>query len=254
MSQAKAAPGGVKLTRAKQVIFMPPGILGYNNLEKPDASYDKFSADSHYNEAGVAALIEKVDSECIAPLFDKWLDDHYPLNDDRTREANTKARAKAKRPDAAEFVNEHLKEPKNGKPFPENFMRFSVKASGARKDKTTYTRTMAAWTRDNKLLDLATLKLGRGSIIQVGVVPGIFANPMVKDPQPTFQLVGVRILKLVQFGASRVEAVNEDDIASVLGEDFEMEDLSEFASAPKREAAAPDAPPADDSTDPSKLF
>lgn len=223
MSEKKQS-GGVKLTRSKQVMFTPPGILGYNNLEKPDEKYGKLSVDLHLNDAGQAALVAKVEAECVGALWEKWLDEH----------TDEKTRSKAKRPDVAEFIAERMKEPKDGKPFPENFLRFSVAGGGTRKDQTTYTRTMAVWDRNNKLLDLSTLKLGRGSIVQVGVMPGIFANPLIKNPQPSFQLVGVRVLKLVQFGGSRVEAINEDDISAVLGADFEMEDLSEYASSPKR--------------------
>lgn len=129
MSNAKPQ-GGVKITRAKQILFTPPGILGYNNLDKPDAQYDKFSVDLHLNEAGVAGLIAKTEAECVAPLFPKWQTE-YEL-------------PKAKRPDAAEFINERMRDPKDGKPFPERYIRFSVAASGKRKDNSVYTRSMAA--------------------------------------------------------------------------------------------------------------
>lgn len=215
MAQDKAATGGIKLLRGKQVMFTPPGRLGYHSLERPDQTYNKLQANIHFSGPGLEALGKLIEERCIAPLFSKWQDEFK--------------QPKAKRPDAAEWVADHAKDPKDGKPYPEQFVRFQVAGGGKKKTGEDFVRVMRAWDAKNTLLDLPNLKLGRGSIVQIAVTPGIFANALIKQPQPVFQLVGVRVLKLEQWGAgARVEAFDAE-VLDVLGAEFEVEDLSAFA-------------------------
>lgn len=233
MATAPDSNASVKLLRGKQLMFTPPGVLGYNSLERPDQTYQKFQVNIHYTPAALEKLGQVVDEKCIKPLFAKWQEKFDP-------------KQKLKTPNGADFVADKLKEPNNGKPFPAPFIRFQVAAGGKRKDQTEFTREMRAWSASNEILDLPGLKLGRGSIVQAAVMPGIFANALIKQPIPVFQLVGVRVLKLEKWGSGNIEAFDAE-VLDVLGAEFEVEDLSAYAGTKKSATAEAPADDADES-------
>ncbi|MFZ3194114.1 MAG: hypothetical protein WA154_13030, partial [Moraxellaceae bacterium] len=138
------------------------------------------------------------------------------------------------KPDCAEWVSDHLKPAHEKSKNQDPFVTFKNKADFQDKQGRTVRKTMKAYDGKGGLLDLPSLKLGMGSVVQVVLTPGLFMNALIKTPTPTLKLQGVRVLKLVQFGAGgggAIEEVSQDDLA-LLGTDFEVEDLAGFVSKP----------------------
>lgn len=217
----------ILMVRSRDLFITPPCIQGYSNLITPDdegaarfGEAAKYKLDAHYNEDQVNALAGRIEVEIIAPLWDKFLAE---------AEAQGKDPKKLKRPNAMEYLEDHLKDPKPGSTPELPFIKFSKQADYRDREGKTVRRTMKAYDAKGKLLDIEALKPGKGSIIQPVLDFGLFSNALIK-PQPSFGLVGVRILKLEQWGGGSSNQVGEttDDELATLGDDFEAEDLSAF--------------------------
>lgn len=228
MAKAPAPKPAIFLTRPKsksEVFFTPPGLSGWSNLIEPDDYQGdlNFKANHHYTPEQVALLTDKIEAKVIAPLWDRFLEEV---------EEGGKDPAKMKRPDAQAFVEDKLQAPPENARIQLPFMRYKNKAEFRdRKTGEMVRKTIRFYSATDQLLDGPSLKLGMGSVVQFMLVPGIFANALIK-PQPNFQMVGVRVLRLEQFGASSgpdMEAVDDEELKT-LG-DVDMDDLSQYVGA-----------------------
>lgn len=222
---AEQKKSGIVMARSKSNAKTPPGIFGFSSLVKPD-EYEgkkKFKTNLHLNEAGVEALAEVLQRHCVDALWPKFLEEC---------EKAGKSSAKFVKPDMREFVEDKLKDPKPGGKMDLPYIQFSNKAEYRdKKSGETVMKHMNAWSAQGAPLDLPGIKLGMGSVVQVVFAPGLFINPLIKNPTPSLQLQGVMVHKLVQFGgggAQTMEAASDDEIAGIMGTEFESEDLSAF--------------------------
>lgn len=228
--------GGIFVARSRQVMTTVPGLLGYSNLETPD-TYDpdkpKFTLDLHMNEDQVDRFVDQVDEQCIGGMMAE-------LRKEVTKGGKPESFAAALEPvSARRWVLDSLKQPKNDKPFPLPFMKLAGKAKGKNRDGEEYDKRLTVWDAANNILDLHALRLGRGSVIQAVVKPGLWISPLVKQPTPTLELTGLRVITLVQWGGGAVDPGTLDDRdLETLGEDVAVEDLSAFAAGSGEKAKA----------------
>lgn len=253
MATAKKGSSGIIMVRGKKYLILPPGILGFSSLEVPDAKYSpdnpEFSCNVHHNDEQQGLIAAELERNVITPLWDQFCEE---------AKAQGKDPSKFKVPNAADYVAEHMKEPRpraDGSKSSDAdygpFMKYKLKSLLRKGDGEVITRHVLAWAADkaNTLLDLPSLKIGMGSIIQPVVLPALFSNPLIK-PQPSLQLVGIRVLKLEQWGGAGPSLNDVDDSSlQTLGADFEAEDLSSFVlgmnkpkDAPRRGQANQDFP------------
>lgn len=229
MPAAKKSNPGVIAVRSKKLFITPPGPMGFANLIEPDDAFDalKFNVRQHYAEEASERLISLIDAQVIAPLWDELM------------EALTEAKKAAPRggwvkPDARSWVEDHLKEPSEKSRVQLPTIQWANEAEYKDKDGSLQRKTMKAYDSKGKVLDLASLKLGMGSIIQSVLIPGLYVSPIQNkgQPAPSFKLQGVRVIQLKQFGGGG-QGLGELDEAdmSLLGEDVEVDDLASYAKA-----------------------
>lgn len=224
MAKAPAKPA-IFLTRPKsksEVFFTPPGLLGWSNLIDPDDYQGdlNFKGNHHYTDDQQRLLIDKIEEKVIAPLWDRFLEEV---------EEGGKDPSKMKRPDAEQFVEDKLQVPAENARIQLPFMRYKNKAEFKdRKTGEMVRKVIRFYSAKDELLNGAALKMGMGSVVQFMLTPGIFSNALIK-PQPNFQLVGVRVLKLEQFGGGAgpdMEAVDDEELKTM--GDVDMDDLSQY--------------------------
>lgn len=246
----------ISVRAARTVLQTPPGTMGFSNLVKPDEAFGeiKFKVRHHYNPAGVEALKAALNQHCIDALWEKF------LQECEKKKLPSAKMAKLVKPDAADWVDDHLKDPKEGSRIETPFIQYANDADYVDKKGVTQRKTMYAVAADGSPLDLAKLSLGMGSVVQVLLLPGLFMNALIKTPTPTLKLQGVKVLKAVQFGGgaggSNVPETSDEDIQAILGADFEADDLSAYASSMtdgKRATTREDAPSNPDFMDDSDI-
>lgn len=206
----KSDAGKPKVVRNAKVTILPPGILSFNALLKPD---DKFGDPTFYcmvelDEQALEKMSTMVSAECEG-LYKKMAETYDKLKP----MVNIQG-----------WLEDRVKTPTDEKYAPT--VKFSVKSEGKGRDGEVFNRTITIWDVKNNRLDLAKLKMGRGSIVQVVVKVGLYSTALVPAPTPTLQLIGVRVLKLVQFGGQgNLDALDPTDV-----EGIELdEDLGAFA-------------------------
>ncbi len=220
------------IVRSKQAFLAPPGPLGFNNLIEPDTAFDslKFNVQTAYSEEAVALLISKIDRFVIEPLWPKFLA--------ACKDANTPAAQMAKwtKPEGAVWVDDHLKQPNERAKVQLPTIQFDNAAEFKDKNGVTQRKTMKAYSATNQLLDLASLGLGYGSIVQPVLMPGIFKSALVKQPTCCFNLQGVRIITLKKFGGGAQLGAMQDEDMSILEDGVQAEDLSAYMATDKVQA------------------
>lgn len=231
MPQAKPQSGGVIAVRSSQAFVTPPGPLGFSNLIEPDDAFDslKFKANHHYTDEAQEALARRIDGE-LDTLWPTFL-----------KEAEKAGKVAPKggwvKPDAAAWIEDHLKEPKEQSRIQQPYIIFANDAEYRDKKTGEMTRkTMRAYDAKGSMVDLAKMKVGMGSIVQCVLIAGLFVSPLVKTPTFSFKLQGIRVIKLEQYGAGGggLGQLDEEDMA-MLGDDTEFEDLSAYAHSPEKE-------------------
>lgn len=214
MAASKGTGGGMPtVVRNTKVTVMPPGKLSFSALLKPDDKFGEgiFYANIEMDEQSLDKMATMLQAE-IAKL--------YP-------------QLKEEKPQAPEpvSINAWMQDQvKIGSGDYPSFVKFKVKSEGKKKDGSIFNRTITIWDMKNNQLDLAKLRLGRGSVVQAVVKTGLFCTSLVKVPTPSLQLVGLRILKLVQFGGNGGMALDEVDADDVEGLDMDT-DLGAFAKS-----------------------
>lgn len=214
--------------RQKGIMFLPAGTLGFSSLITPD-TYEgkiKFKLNLHLTQSQAEALADKLQNEVINPAFDK-------LKEESGKDLSKKS--------AAAWLEEALKEPKEKARIQLPMLGISCNADIKNRDGDITRQSVKAWDAKGTLLDMPSLHMGMGSIISVGVSAALWHGSLAveKDAKkkpikwwalPSLRLVGVRVLKLEQFGAGNTEVgeVSEEDLVGV-EEGFEAEDLASFA-------------------------
>lgn len=230
------------------ILFLPAMTLGFSSLLEPDTYEGKtqFKLNLHATVAQAEALADKVQAEVIDAHF-KAL---KAMVEKDKPDVATKLQAKS----ASDWLEEKLKEPKEKSRI--QLPHFTVACTADLKDRQTQQmirQRVKAWDAKGAPLDLPSLHLGMGSIVSVGVSAALWHGTLAVDKDnkkkpiawwalPSFRLIGVRVLKLEQFGGagnSQVGEVSEEDLVGV-EEGFEAEDLAQFAqSADKPTPSAP---------------
>lgn len=205
----------IVVVKSKRSIALPAAVLGYNSLVEPEAYEDsdpQFKANLHYSPAGAKLLLAAVQKNCIDAHAEKIVEESgFDL--------------KAPMP-VEEWAENKLKQPKPEFSIQLPFITIGRKAYYKNKDGGRGTRTIAVWDRHNNLLDLSTLPLGRGSVVEPIVSCNLFASKVNgRVPTPSVQLVGLRVLKLVSMTAQSTAAETDDAaIREAMGDDFEYDD------------------------------
>jgi hypothetical protein len=242
----------VIVVRASKTIALPPSLLGFHEFIKPD-EYDpakpKFKGNFHYTPPAITDLQAQVKSACNEALFEKLKAEFY--------ESNPKT-AKLKDPmDVEEWLESKLKpakeDPKTDwQALP--FIQLSMPATYKDRSGEVQPKEVACWDGKNRKLNLKKLRMSRGSTVQAIVAPSLFYSKALAGlVQPTFKLVGVRVLKLITWSGSGAAApeADEEEIRNVLGADFEADDLSMYMG---EEDPDPVLPEADDAGAVEKMF
>lgn len=233
---AKPQSGGVIAVRSKQAFVTPPGPLGFSNLIEPDDAFDslKFKANHHYTPEAEAALEKRLAAE-LDGLWPDFLKECAKPNAEG-KPSKPEPKGGWVKPDPAVWIEEHLKEPKENSRIQQPYLIFANDAEYRDKKSGEMVRkTMRAYDGSGAMVDLTKMKVGMGSIVQCVLIAGIFVSPLVKQPAFSFKLQGIRVIKLVQFGAGGggLGQLDEEDMA-LLGDDSEMEDLSAYAPTETR--------------------
>lgn len=222
----KAKNSAVVLVRARESVRLAPATMGYSKLLEPD-DYDPakpmFKVDCHLSPAAIEATAATIAEHCYSKERLEKLREEMDNNGFKWKEPM----------DPKEWLGNKLKDPNERAVVQLPKLVLSTKAQFKSRSGELVTKDMACWDLKNNLLDLAGLKLGKGSVIQAVVHPNIFASKTVDSgtPQPKLDLVGVSVVKLVRFGGQRApDEVDEEEIKAVLGETFDVdEDLSAYA-------------------------
>lgn len=249
----RGAPAGNKSYweyRPKGIMFLPACTLGFSSLITPDVYEGKstFKLNAHFTQTQAEALADKLQAEIVDPGYKAIKDEAL-------------AAIKAKYPaalltkvSAADWLEGAMKEPKEKSRIQLPFLNIKCNSHVKNRQDELIPQTVKAWDAKGKLLDLPSLHLGMGSIVSVGVsaaywhgtlnveTEGPKKKPVKWFATPTLRLVGVRVLKLEQFGGdSSVGEVSPDDMVGV-EEGFEAEDLAAFARSDSKPvlAAAPE--------------
>lgn len=237
MPQAKPQSGGVVAVRSKQAFVTPPGLLGFSNLIEPDDAFDslKFKANAHFTPEAEAALAKRIEEE-LSGLWPDFLKECAKPNQ-AGQPTKPEPKGGWQRPDPAAWIEEHLKEPKEASRIQQPYIIFANDAEYRDKKTGQMTRkTMRAYDAHGAMVDLAKMKVGMGSTVQCILTAGLFVSPLVKQPTFSFKLQGIRVIKLVQFGAGGggLGQLDEEDMALLGDDSMEMDDLSAYAPTETR--------------------
>jgi hypothetical protein len=236
----KPAKNGVLIIRSRSTVALPIGQLGYNHLIEPDEAFGakKFDACIHLNPKGIEALVAMVQKNAV--------DAHL---EELTKEAGGSLPCAPQ--SAEDWVAARLKEAKEGFWTSLPFLQVSAKFRMLkRRDGTEYPLSMKAWDAKNNLLDLAALKMAKGSMVELicytnlvyasaKKIEGVDIPASVK---PNLQLAGVRIHKLERYGASGPATADDDAIREILGDDYAADDLAAFAHMEKKDPEGGEGP------------
>lgn len=240
----KKKSSSVIVARAKKTIALPPCTLGFCHLETPD-DYDpdkpQYKMNAHYDPKGIQAFIDMVGAKVLSEAALEKL----------AEEMVAGGAGKAKKPPvtAQDFVEDKLKEPKDKAKIQLPHIILGNAAFYMKQGERTQ-RQISVWDAKNNVLDLKSLKLGMGSIVQPIVYPNLYYSKLNGFAAPSLKLVGVRVLKLVKYGGQQAPSDTDDEaIRDVMGDGFEYDDLSSFA-----EGAGDASPPAGDDVDPKDMF
>lgn len=233
---APATKASILNVRLTGTFVTPPGTSGFANLVEPDDAFDKlqFKLNLHMTEDQAAALGRRIDTVVVDPLWPKFMAEVAKLG--------TKApKGGWEKPSGAAWVDDHLKDPKEGSRMELPFIVFANDAEYRDKKGVTQRKTMRATDGGGHVVDLKTAKMGMGTVCQALLMPSLWASALSKGQAAlSFKLQGVRIIKLVQFGASgsSIGDIDEEDMG-LLEADMEMDDLSQYARPAEGTSTAP---------------
>lgn len=243
MATAPKKNGAILVVRNRKTVALPVCQLGsFPKLFEPD-DYDpakpKFKARFHYNPQGLTAL---------AALLQRTIDRHW--------EEMYKLATESKLPIVQEkrlcqspgdFLEGKLKDPHEKDRIQLPKIELSVPyLLPPKKGETEGTpREIKFWDRSNNLIENPKEVLRRmtsGTWVEPIVHDNLFLSKQLgKDPRPQLQLVGLRIVKLVEYGSGQEQAPDSSDddaMAAIMGADFDPDDMGALGqAAPGGEAA-----------------
>lgn len=234
MAPAKAKKRSGGFVTARDLLASPPGILGFSSLLEADAFQDgdkpKFKAKWHYTEEAFARFVALASTACQSEALIEALS--------KQMDGKTPPLANMEK-----YLLAHAKQPSESDRIKLPYFQFACPETYKNRDDEEIHREIKAWDASNTLLDLKSIRLGMGSTVQVIVTPGLYCSKFSDNyAAPSFRLEGVRILKLVQFGAGQAKLgqISEEDKA-LMEEGVEPDDLSQYVRQPNKPTA--DHPP-----------
>lgn len=234
MAPAKAKKRSGGFVTARDLLATPPGILGFSSLLEADAFQDgdkpKFKVKWHYTPEAFERLVAVASTACFT---DK-------LTEELAKQMDGKV---APRVDMEAYLKEHAKQAGDSDRVKLPYLQIAATEMYKNRDGEEIHREIKAWDASNTLLDLKSIRLGMGSTVQIIVTPGLYCSKFSDNyAAPSFRLEGVRILKLVQFGAGQAKLgqISEEDKA-LMEEGVEPDDLSQYVRQPNKPTA--DHPP-----------
>jgi len=223
---------GVTAVRSSKFFITPPGILGFNNLIVPEDPFKDgklaFKLNCHFNAAQAERLMALMDRDVIEAnqvAFEKAVKD----------EGKKPPGGSWQWPSARDWVDDHLKEAKEKDRQKLPHIQFSNEATYRDRNGATKQKIMRAYDAGNELLDLMSLRNGGGpfpdmlplgSVVQIILQGGLYISPLVKQPQPSLKLQGLRVIKLEVYEGRKIDDVSEEDM-ELAGVD--ADDLSAYA-------------------------
>lgn len=226
------------LNRASYVIRLAPGLLGFSALVNPDTKFNDegdFTARCHFNEAQQAMLAAQVQKE-----IDALLPGLQKLADEWNEKAGRPKKA-LKVPTGAGWLEDKLSPPKEGARIQLPSIQIKCAASFVSKRGDTagqtINKTLKAYDNAGTLLDLGKLRTGMGSVIQLVASPALYTNAQSKGyAEVSMRLEGIVVLKNEPWGVGQGgnsgDEMSEDEIAKLVGDDFQVDgDLAQFAGA-----------------------
>lgn len=241
---ATSSGSGVIAVRSSKFFQTPPGPLGFNKLVDPEDPFNdgklRFKVSHHYTDPQAERLMSLIDRDVIAANWDAFV---------KECERSNKAAPTGgwKVPSGRDWVNDHLKAAKEGARQQLPHIDWANEAEFKDRNGALKRKTMRVYDSAGDLLDIQELVTGSaffdiqpGSIVQTIVQGGLFISGLVKHPQPSFKLQGIRIIKLEEGNkGSSLGEVSDEDMA-LAGVD-EADDMSAYmgSSLTKNQQAAP---------------
>lgn len=251
MPSAKA-PAGIISSRSSGVLVTPPGALGWNHLLEPDTFTTSdgkvvrnFKLNLHHTEAQLTAWETRL-TKAIDDLFEKFLGDcHAAKRTKRTFKVKGKVEeADWELPSVEDWLSAHLmpaaEDPPEGSRVPTD--PFYVHSNGAYyRDKKTgeeKIKRMRASDSEGNALDLPSLHMDMGSIIQAITQPSIFSSAGINNglASISLKLQGIRIIHLEQFtGSGQTHGEIDEEDMGLLDDGVKAMDLSGYVKAAKED-------------------
>ncbi len=250
----KKPKGTIMLRPRNSNIALAPCKIGWSNLTEAEAppfapTKPRFNAKFHISDPVFARNVEII-GKAVAKLMPLFEEECRNFKDRKSNKAQP-YELPSKEVDVPGWLTGKLKEAgeKSQDKDPTLTLSLNHRKGVSKKTGQPWESKPMAWDGKNNILPLKTLRLGSGSVVQPIVNIGLFVAANQPEPALTVELVGVRVLKLVQYqgsggGATKLGEVADEDLA-LLGDDADIEDLSSFLGNSLGEDTAP-APDDDD--------
>lgn len=233
-------PSAIHVIRDHNTTALPPMQLGsFHKLFEPD-EYEgkkKFKARFHLNTAGLAALEADLQAKCI--------DAHFAAMQKEVEEAAAEAKAAGKSPTLKlvataaecqtpkEWIEDKLKDPHEKDRVQLPTIQLHVDAyrplRKGQDEADRELREVKFWDSRGKLIDPTALrKMTAGTWCQPVVHANLFLSKQLGPaPRAQLQLVGLQIIKLVEWGAGQEQApdaADDDEMRRIMGDDYSAAD------------------------------
>jgi len=250
MATAPKKASAVIVIRDRNTTALPPMQLGsFHKLFEPDEYEGKkrFKSRFHVNPAGITALEATLQSKCI--------DAHFETMKKQVEELAAEAKAAGKSPtlkivataaecqSPTEFIEDKLKDPHEKDKVQLPTIQLHVDAykplRKGQDESERELRDIKFWDARGKLLDPAALKKMTASTwCQPVVHSNLFLSKQLGPaPRCQLQLVGLQIIKLVEFGSGQEQApdaADDDAMKAIMGADYDAaDDLSNLGVGAK---------------------
>jgi hypothetical protein len=251
MATAPKKASAVIVIRDRNTTALPPMQLGsFHKLFEPDEYEGKkrFKSRFHINPAGITALAAVLQAKCI--------DAHFETMKKQVQETAAELKAEGKEKTALKIVSTaaecespedwiegKLKDPHEKDKVQLPTLQLHVDAHKplrkGQDESERELRDIKFWDSKGKLLDAAALKkMTSGTWCQPVVHSNLFLSKQLGPaPRCQLQLVGLQIIKLVEFGGGQEQAPDEADddaMKAIMGADYDAaDDLSNLGVGTK---------------------
>jgi hypothetical protein len=238
---APKKPSAIVVERDRKTTALPPMQLGsFHKLFTPD-EYEgkkKFKSRFHLNPKGMTALKAALQAKCI--------DQHFDAMKAEVDQWTADAKAAKKTPPVAicetkdgcqspeEWLEEKLREPHEKDKVQLPTIQLHVDAylplRKGQDEADRELRTIKFWDAKGVLIEDPEKRLAKmtsGTWVQPIVHANLFLSKQLgKNPRPMLQLVGLQVIKLVEYGSSEAppSAADEDEMRRIMGDDYSVDD------------------------------